>query len=220
MISVVPTVNLAIAHAWTVLGDEEKKSNYDRFGIDSESSSRGGGGGGNPFAHAGFGGGRHHQFEGEISPEDLLRMFMGGGGFGGGFGPQFGREERKCRTPLTIDLHLAFNSGPGFRNRTQFNQQRRQQRQTADDGPVNLGATLMQLLPLLLLFLISTLSFFTTQDDPFSFQPTYEYSSGKKTPKHNVQYYVNPRTFERRFATNRQKYDLAQLVDSEVLLIP
>ena len=81
------------------MGDEEKRSNYDRFGIDSESSR--GGGGGNPFAQ-GFGGGRHRQFEGEISPEDLLRMFMGGGAFGGGFGPQFGRKRDKCS--------LAFNS--------------------------------------------------------------------------------------------------------------
>ena len=71
----------AIAHAWTILGDEEKRSNYNRFGIDGGSSR---GVGANPFAHNGFGG-RHHQFEGEISPEDLLRMFMGGGGgFGGG----------------------------------------------------------------------------------------------------------------------------------------
>ena len=87
-ISFILTVK-AIAHSWSVLGDEEKKSNYDRFGIDSESSR---GGGGNPFSQAGFEGfgRRHQQFEGEISPEDLLRMFMGGRGFGGGFGPQFG----------------------------------------------------------------------------------------------------------------------------------
>ena len=72
---------IAIGHAWAVLGDSDKRGNYDRFGIDSE-SSRGGGGGGNPFAQGGFAG--HPGFEGQLSPEDILRMFMGGGGgFGG-----------------------------------------------------------------------------------------------------------------------------------------
>ena len=87
---------VAIGHAWTVLGDPDKKSNYDRFGVDSESSSRGGGGGGgNPFASHGFHGfGGHPGFEAEISPEELLRMFMGGGAFGGG--PQFCISIRWC----------------------------------------------------------------------------------------------------------------------------
>ena len=74
----------------------------------------------------------------------------------------------------------------------------------------------MQLLPVLLLFLISILSFFTTQDDPFSFHMTHEYRQAKHTPNHNVEYFVNPHTFERRFATYRQKSDLAKMVDSEV----
>jgi DnaJ-class molecular chaperone len=62
-----------------VLGDVQKRSNYDRFGIDSESTSR-------PSPAQQFGGfGGRPGFEGEVSPEDLLRMFMGGG-FGSGFG--------------------------------------------------------------------------------------------------------------------------------------
>ena len=68
----------AISHAWTVLGDESKKSDYDRFGVDSESSEGRRAQGRNPFGqfphnHTGF------QFQGgEIDPEELLRAFMGG----------------------------------------------------------------------------------------------------------------------------------------------
>jgi DnaJ family protein B protein 12 len=68
----------AIGHAWTVLGDSDKRANYDQYGIDSESSSRP-----SPAGFSGFRG--RPGFEGDISPEDLLRMFMGGG-FGPGFG--------------------------------------------------------------------------------------------------------------------------------------
>lgn len=77
----------AISHAWTVLGDSNKRSSYDRFGVDSEAPN-GGGGGQSPFQAQGFEG-----FGGQVSPEDLLRMFMGGGGFGGGAfgGGAFGR---------------------------------------------------------------------------------------------------------------------------------
>ena len=75
--------NVAIGHAWTVLGDADKRANYDRYGIDSEASRGGQGGGGGGGMHPGF---RQQGFEGELSPEDLLRMFMGGNAFGGGFG--------------------------------------------------------------------------------------------------------------------------------------
>ncbi|KAH9263403.1 hypothetical protein BASA83_013235 [Batrachochytrium salamandrivorans] len=72
----------AISHAFTVLGDADKKEHYDRYGVDMDTragaaaaaSSRGG--------FRGFDGAR---FESELSPEDLFRMFMGGSEF-----PRFG----------------------------------------------------------------------------------------------------------------------------------
>ena len=70
----------AISHAWTVLGDEEKKSNYDRFGIDGETNNGRRAQAANPFGQFH---GHHHGFQGgEIDPEELLRAFMGGQ-FGG-----------------------------------------------------------------------------------------------------------------------------------------
>eukprot|EP00842_Homolaphlyctis_polyrhiza_P003064 jgi/Hompol1/3759/HPOL_003353-RA len=87
----------AIGHAFAVLGDPDKKEQYDRYGVDPESRAasggRGGGGGGPGFR--GFDGSR---FESEISPEDLFRMFMGGG-MGGDF-PGFSKLTR----------HMRFNS--------------------------------------------------------------------------------------------------------------
>ena len=68
-----------------MLGDPEKRANYDRFGVDSESANQRTG-----FhpGFGGFGGFGGEGFQGEISPEDLLRMFMGGG-LGGGMGHTF-----------------------------------------------------------------------------------------------------------------------------------
>jgi DnaJ homolog subfamily B member 12 len=71
----------AIAGAFSVLGDADKKSNYDRYGIDSaESASAGNRSSSQPFR--GFGG---DDFNGQVSPEELFRMFMGGDQMGGQF---------------------------------------------------------------------------------------------------------------------------------------
>jgi len=64
-----------VAEAYAVLGDDEKRQKYDRFGHAAE--SMGGMGGGDPF---GFGG---------IDLSEALRQFMEQG-FGGGFGDIFG----------------------------------------------------------------------------------------------------------------------------------
>ncbi|KAJ3332114.1 hypothetical protein HDU91_003174, partial [Kappamyces sp. JEL0680] len=170
-----------------------KRTNYDRYGIDSE-SSRGGGGGGNPFQNAGFQGfGGHPGFEGEISPEDLLRMFMGGGAFGG---PQF-----------------TFHTNRGFR--TNFRQQQRQAGGEQENR--TMGSTILQLLPIIILFFLSTLSFFTAEDEPFSFHQSHDYSLGKSTAKHHVQYFVNRKNYERRFNTVRRQAELEARVEADYL---
>ena len=80
----------AISHAWTVLGDEEKKDNYDRFGIDGESNHGRRAQAANPFAQ--FHRHHHQRFHGaEIDPEELLRAFMGGQFGGTGFSNIFNR---------------------------------------------------------------------------------------------------------------------------------
>lgn len=96
-----------VSRAFQILGDKDKRDQFDRFGGDPDSRFGGGGGGGpasSPFS--GFarspGAGRGPMFEEEISPEELFRQFFGGGmggGFGGGpFGmASFYKDDRaKC----------------------------------------------------------------------------------------------------------------------------
>ncbi|XP_009377419.2 dnaJ protein P58IPK homolog [Pyrus x bretschneideri] len=73
-----------IAAAYEVLGDEDKRTRYDR-GEDIEEMGMGGGGGGfNPFGGGGGGGGGGQQFTFTFEGG-----FPGGGGGGGGFGGGF-----------------------------------------------------------------------------------------------------------------------------------
>ncbi|KAI8909176.1 DnaJ domain-containing protein [Gorgonomyces haynaldii] len=91
----------AIGNAFAVLGDPDKRSGYDRFGVDSDRPQR-------DSQFQGFRGNPYHAQE--VSPEDLFRMFMGEDfpGFAGGPG-------------------FAFHAGPGFR--TRFQQHRQHQPQ-------------------------------------------------------------------------------------------
>ena len=174
------------------MGDSDKKENYDRYGVDSEAS--GNRAGPSPFqGFQGFGG--QQGFDGQISPEELLRMFMGGGGGfqNGGF---------------------RFQTGPGFggpRFRTQRNR-----REPEAEQAQGVAAVILQFLPVILLFVLSALSIFGSEDDPFSFQRNYEYSLNKETGRHNVKYYVNPRTFSKRFGTTRKLAELEQRVEQDV----
>ena len=70
----------AIGHAFAVLGDRDKKSAYDVYGVDPESaggrrpppSSRG-----HPMHHNFAARSGYQSFDGDISPEDLFNMFFG-----------------------------------------------------------------------------------------------------------------------------------------------
>jgi len=96
-----------ITEAWEVLGDEQKRQQYDQFGH----AASGGGHpfqGGNPFQ--GFGGGGGMQFD----MEDLLGGMFGGGG--GGFGGQrrgAGRARKgdDVRAEITVPFAVAAEGG-------------------------------------------------------------------------------------------------------------
>ncbi|HVS39252.1 MAG TPA: J domain-containing protein [Gemmataceae bacterium] len=96
-----------IQSAYDVLGDKQKRENYDRFGT---AEPGGFAGGGSPFGRGG------QSFSGNVNPEDLsdlLRQFgMGGGGAGGGLnidpeelfgGRTRGRSRRAPRPPAEIE---------------------------------------------------------------------------------------------------------------------
>ncbi|MFZ9090478.1 MAG: DnaJ C-terminal domain-containing protein [Planctomycetaceae bacterium] len=94
-----------VTEAWEVLGNPEKKKQYDQFG----QTFRGGQspfGGGNPFQGFGGGGG------GQVDLEDLL-----GGMFGGGFGGGGRRSQQRPRkgsnitTEVTVPFTVAAQGG-------------------------------------------------------------------------------------------------------------
>lgn len=96
-----------ITEAWEVLGDEQKRQQYDQFGHAAS-------GGGHPFQGSnpfqGFGGGSGMQFD----MEDLLGGMFGGGG--GGFGGQrrgAGRARKgdDVRAEITVPFAVAAEGG-------------------------------------------------------------------------------------------------------------
>ncbi|KAJ3237019.1 hypothetical protein HDU78_004283 [Chytriomyces hyalinus] len=176
----------AISHAFTVLGDEGKKEQYDRYGVDPESSaSRSGGGGGNPFAR----GGGHFHGAHEVDPEEIFNMFFGQmAGNGVRFQTNFG--------------------GPGFNTRFQQQQQqarRQQQQQQQRNHPGGIPASLMQFLPVIVLMAFSFLSMLSGSSDPSLSETSYAWEYGgsytmkRATQVHAVPYFVNPRMFTEKY---------------------
>ncbi|MBW3618773.1 MAG: molecular chaperone DnaJ [Actinobacteria bacterium] len=95
-----------VGEAYAVLGDEDKRREYDEI---RKLAATGGGFGAGGFGGGGFGGGGFE--DGDLG--DVLRTIFGqagggraGGPFGGGFGTPRGRP-RKGRD-LTADVHLSF----------------------------------------------------------------------------------------------------------------
>ncbi|KAH6588488.1 hypothetical protein BASA50_010714 [Batrachochytrium salamandrivorans] len=172
----------AISHAFTVLGDADKKEHYDRYGVDMDTragaaaaaSSRGG--------FRGFDGAR---FESELSPEDLFRMFMGGSEF-----PRFGGNGFRT-----------FSTHNQARQR-QAHQQHRQQQAGSGEGASTL-IQLVQMLPVLFLGLFTLASLLSSsQPDPFSFTQTRDYTDGRVSTQHKVPYYVNRDVFRTSWASS------------------
>jgi len=121
-------------NAHDILSDPDKRAHYDRYGDDAPNGGGGGGtrggGGGVHFNGHGFGG---H----EVDPQELFRMF-----FGGGLPAQF--QQRRYQQQ--------------HHHHHQQQQQQQQQQQGGVDGFAGMG-NLLQLLPLLLFLLMSLGSF-------------------------------------------------------------
>ncbi|KAF2399230.1 DUF1977-domain-containing protein [Trichodelitschia bisporula] len=140
-----------VSRAFQVLSDPDKKTKFDKFGMDPDSRfqqpSSSSSPFGNGFARSPAGGGRGGpMFEEELTPEELFRQFFGGGaggpfGFDGGPGFVFN-----------------FGGGPGFRVH-QFGGAAPRMRPRGQNQPqVNSTSLLTSLLPVILLFIIPLLS--------------------------------------------------------------
>ncbi|KAI8805114.1 DnaJ domain-containing protein [Cladochytrium replicatum] len=163
----------AIGHAMAVLSDTDKRSKYDRFGIDPE--NRAASAAASSSAASPFRGGFGHDFETEISPEDLFNMFFGDMGPGGPF-----------RTSTFT------NGGTTFR----FQQPRGPRVQVHELNPGNSIIQFLRLAPIILLILFSVGSWLFTESEPkFSFYQNHIHNTMRTTPRLNVKYFVHLREF-------------------------
>jgi DnaJ family protein B protein 12 len=137
----------AVGLAYATLSDPQKKAIYDRYG-DEDPDNRGGGGGGGGMRHRGPGG-MHFRPGDEVSPEDIFNMFFGGMAGGPGM-------HGMHRGPGGMHFYTNFG-GPagGFARAQQQQQQRRGTAGPAEEGPGPGLGNLIQLLPFLLIMLLS-----------------------------------------------------------------
>lgn len=177
-----------VSKAFQVLSDPEKRAAFDRHGADPDSRSAGVP---STSAFGGGGGGMHFSHEDAIDPDQLFRMFFGGGGFDHP-GMQFGGG------PTVFQ----FGGGRTTFRRGGFNR-RQQQQQNPNDPEVRTTSTWISLLPIILFFVVSLLQSFpslfsspSTPDPSFSWSPSTVYPIQRVTQSTpGIVYFVNPVEF-------------------------
>ncbi|KAB8288859.1 hypothetical protein EYC80_010762 [Monilinia laxa] len=160
-----------VSRAFGVLSDKDKRAQYDRYGGDPDSRS---------------------MFEEEISAEEMFRRFFTAGGFGGGGGGGL----------FDNQPGFVFNmgGGPGIRVH-QFGGGRPRRRPRDPNAPqappASLIQTIINLLPLLLLFGLPLLGSLFSEEG--SSGPTMRFdnpvpphTAHRVSSRMNVDYYVNP----------------------------
>ncbi|KAM3862988.1 dnaJ homolog subfamily B member 12a [Diretmus argenteus] len=155
----------AIGNAYAVLSNTEKRRQYDQYGEERSHPSR----------HRN----QRHDFEADISPEDLFNMF-----FGGGF--------------PSSNVHVYRNG------RMHFGQQNRQERREQQrDGGL---ALFIQLMPILILIVISALSQMMVSQPPYSlsYRPSAGHIHKRHTSALKVPFYVGER-FNEEYSGNNMR---------------
>ncbi|MBW0546716.1 hypothetical protein O181_086431 [Austropuccinia psidii MF-1] len=182
-----------VSKAFQILSDSEKRAAFDRHGADPDSRSSQA-----PSASP-FGPGQTFFAQDDgIDPEQIFRMFFGGGL--GGFdhpGMQFGTGP----TVFQFGGGQTLFGRAGPRAWSQGLNHRRP-RQHPNEPQVQTPSTWMTFIPIILFFLISLLqsfpSFFSTPPTPdpsISWQPNTQYPIQRVTHNLNINYFVNPIEF-------------------------
>jgi len=141
----------AVGLAYATLSDAQKRTIYDRYG-EEDPDNRGGGAGGVHMRRRGGGGV-------EMTPEEIFNAFFGGGMPGGGMGGG----------PGGVHFYSAgFGPGMHFRGGGFPRQHRARQAQQQQQQEGSGFGTLVQLLPLIMIMLVS----FFSSDNTMFHNPT------------------------------------------------
>lgn len=210
-----------ISVAFSVLGDEEKRRNFDRYGV---SGTNGGGPGGStagPFAspfgtHFGSSGGFNFHESGEISPEELFNLF-----FNAAFSQAnpHARHTQHQGNPFFFTSN--FHSGPGYQQRREQGQgQRQARRQSPETENEEFLKKIIQFIPLIIVFFLSIISSWifpsesASYNNPingneFSLNPSGKHRFQRSTRLKNVPYYATS-NFQKYFANIKDNVKLSR----------
>ncbi|CAL1573529.1 unnamed protein product [Knipowitschia caucasica] len=170
----------AIGNAYAVLSNPEKRQQYDQYGDQSSAPAPQHSTQAHPRHYRNF----HRDFEPDISPEELFNIFFGG------------------RFP-TGNIHVYTNQGASY---AQFYQPRRRRAYERREEVVeenqsqNTFTALLQLLPVLVLILISVFTQMMATNPPYSlfYKPALGLVVSRETQHMGVPYYVE-KSFEKEY---------------------
>ncbi|KAA0720199.1 DnaJ -like protein subfamily C member 18 [Triplophysa tibetana] len=173
----------AIGNAYAVLSNPEKRQQYDQYGDQSpaDTSSQNSAQPRHTYAH-------HRNFtrdfEADISPEELFNIFFGG------------------RFP-TGNIHVYTNRGASYANYYQPRRRRtfeRRDEEVEESRSQNNFTALLQLLPVLVLILISVFTQLMATNPPYSlsYKPSMGLVVSRETQHRGVPYYVD-KSFEKEY---------------------
>ncbi|KAK3555811.1 hypothetical protein QTP86_029060 [Hemibagrus guttatus] len=173
----------AIGNAYAVLSNPEKRQQYDQYGEQSAAETAGHSSAQPRYAHTHqrtF----HRDFEADISPEELFNIFFGG------------------RFP-TGNIHVYTNRGASYSHFYQPRRRRayeRREEEVQDNRSQNTFTAFLQLLPVLVLILISVITQLMATNPPYSlfYKPSMGLVVSRETQHMGVQYYVD-KSFEKEY---------------------
>jgi len=158
----------AIGNAYAVLSEPEKKRQYDLYGdedVSSHRSSRGG-------RHGGFYEYEDpsHGFQGDMTAEEIFNMFFGGG--------------------MPGSSVYVRRGGRWHRQGQNTDQQAGHSHANTHHGETSGFSAFFQLMPILLLILVSMLSSLLVSDPLYNLEPTHKFNIQRKTANMRISYYV------------------------------
>lgn len=186
----------AIGNAYAVLSNPDKRQQYDQFGDQSTAAPQH-----STHTHHRHYRSFHRDFEADISPEELFNIFFGG------------------RFP-TGNIHVYTNQGASY---SQFYQPRRRRAYERREEVVeenqsqNTFTALLQLLPVLVLILISVFTQMMATNPPYSlfYKPALGLVVSRETQHMGVPYYVD-KSFEKEYR-GAALDDLEKTIESDYI---